>query len=222
MKTKEYPEHSLRVVDVGCGNGYTLSVLKNIFPQHTYWGIEKNDALRQIAAEQLTPLSISVEKGDILEPLCDTFGKYDIVITQRVVINILDKEDQKKAIKNIKELVKTNGILIMMECFESGLNNLNSARNEFDFPPIAPSYHNLYLTEELVNNELSEFKLIEDDLPPYNFLSTHYYVTRVLHDLALQGKPFVRNSSFVTFLSSAIPGNIGDYSPIKLYISKIA
>lgn len=218
FKTNKCSRRCMRIADVGCGNGYTLSKIKEKYPQYKCMGIEKNDALRKIAEERLKPLGVDVESGDILEPMLDMFGKFDVVISQRVIINVLDKVDQKKAMENIKELVDENGILILMECFESGLSNLNSAREEYGFSKINPSYHNLYLTEELVKEELPEFELVVDGLPPHNFLSTHYYITRVLHDLTLQGKPFSRNSHFVSFLSEAIPGDIGDYSPIKLYV----
>jgi hypothetical protein len=52
---------------------------------------------------------------------------------------------------------------------------------------------------------------------PVNELSTHYFVSRVLHDLALSGRPFVRNSNFVRFMSAALPMGIGDYSPLRIY-----
>ena len=218
FKMKECPEQFIKIADVGCGNGYTLSEIKTKYPKHSYIGIEKNEALRKIAEERSNLQMVDIKKGDILAPMSDTFGKFDIVISQRVIINVLDQEDQRKAIRNIKELVNENGILVLLECFESGLLNLNSARGEYGFPRITPSYHNLYLTEELIKEELSEFELVVDGVPPHNFLSTHYYVSRVLHDLTLNGNSFIRNSHFVSFLSEAIPQNIGDYSPIKLYI----
>ncbi len=90
----------------------------------------------------------------------------------------------------------------MMECFEESLNNLNEARAEFGFPPIQPSFHNMYLTEDMLLTEADGFiRYREDGVEEENFLSSHYYVGRVLHDIALNGRPFVRNSHFLSFIT---------------------
>ncbi len=210
---------NITAVDVGCGNGYTLGVLADAFPGIKLVGLERNDDLRQIANKRLNAMSVHVLKGNIMEDMRTLIEQKDIVICQRVVINILEKEDQITTIHNIERLVAPGGILIMIECMTESLDKLNTAREEFDFPPIEPSYHNLYLREDMLPSKDDGFIKYEGSgVTGENFLSSHYYVSRVLHDIALQGKEFKRNSEFVKFMTSSLPDGIGDYSPIKFYV----
>jgi len=55
-----------------------------------------------------------------------------------------------------------------------------------------------------------------DKLQP-NFLSTHYFVSRVLDAHYKKGKAFKRNSHLVNFMSDALNQFSGDYSPLKLH-----
>ena len=218
---KKGKNKKLRIVDVGCGNGYTLSILKNNFSTFEFQGIEKNNELRAITNKRLKPLNINVYFGDVLDNLVETHGRSDIVICQRVLINLLNKEDQIKSIKNVSELVKNGGIIILIECMAESLNHLNDARAEFGLSVILPSYHNLYMNYDMLpscKNGFEPFKSLE--IPKENFLSSHYYITRVLHDILLQGRPFIRNSQFVKFFSQALPKEIGDYSPLKFFVFK--
>lgn len=218
--SSESNKKSVSIIDVGCGNGYTLSEIRNNSNEVILEGLEKNDSLREIAKKRLEGIA-TVRGGDILNPMAETIGKKDVVISQRVIINLLDKDDQRKAIRNICELVSVGGIFIMMECFEEALRNLNEARTEFGFANIKPSFHNMYLTEDMLPNEKDGFvRYKSDGIAEENFLSSHYYVGRVLHDIVLQGRPFERNSHFLNFMTKCIPEGVGDYSPIRFYVFK--
>ena len=48
-------------------------------------------------------------------------NKFDLIICQRVLINLLNKNDQKKALRNLIEIVKTGGTLLFIETFKSGI-----------------------------------------------------------------------------------------------------
>ena len=53
-----------------------------------------------------------------------------------------------------------------------------------------------------------------------NVLSTHYFISRILHDLALSANDanFTRNSMFVNFFDQALPAGIGNFSPWKCLV----
>jgi SAM-dependent methyltransferase len=215
-KTREQPA---LIMDVGCGNGYTLEVLSQRIPDQTYLWIEKTDELRSLAVSRFEGSeNVRIYAGDIRD---NDFSKgecADILICQRVLINLLDEEDQKVALDNLLNAVNLGGMLVFIEAFSTSLATLNVAREEFDIPAMNPAHHNLYLGDGFFDNPgLSPYPA-DEDLAPSNFLSTHYFVTRVLHPIFLQERPFKRNSEFVKFFTGALKENVGDYAPLKLFV----
>ena len=55
-----------------------------------------------------------------------------------------------------------------------------------------------------------------------NYLSTHYFVSRVVHELVRPRDGSIRNTEFVKFLDSALPPAIGDYAPLRFLVFKKA
>jgi SAM-dependent methyltransferase len=213
------------ILDVGCGNGYTLQVLLNRHSQHRYVGVERSDSLRHLAESRFTGSeNVVIRSGDVRDEAFVPEGSVDILVCQRVIINLLDPEDQLLALNNVVKAVasprqgQSGGCLLFIEAFQSSLLNLNKARSEFDLPPIPPAHHNLYLPDGFFQRpDLTPIRSGKD-LPPTNFLSTHYYSTRVLHALCTQSKSLKRNSEFVRFCSQALHPFAGDYSPLRLYM----
>ena len=211
------------IVDIGCGNGYTLEKIQIKYPKYNYFGIEKSDDLRALASSRFKGNDkVKILEGDIRDKDFAKGITADILICQRVIINLLDLEDQKNALNNIIDFVspRSNGVagnLLFIECFDSSLVRLNEARSEYDLAPVPPAHHNLYLPDNFF--QLARLKtFISESLVPPNFLSTHYYVTRVLHPMLTPGsKEFKRGSEFVRFFTEALNQNIGDYSPLKLF-----
>ena len=215
------------IMDAGCGNGYTLEVLSHKYPGHNYVGIEKSDELRSLVSSRFEGNNnVKILEGDIRERDFAKGIRADILICQRVLINLLEIEDQKHALNNIVNTVnspsvwRSGGTLLFSESFIGPLKRLNDARSEFDLPPIPPADHNLYLPDDFF--EMPQLKPLKTDglLTPPNFLSTHYYVTRVLHPIFTKNKPVKRNSEFTRFFSHALKQNAGDYSPLKLFMYK--
>ncbi len=213
---------SIVVADFGCGNGYTLGVLHQLDRRPKLIGYEYSPDLRKISEQRFDGKPVQIRPVDIRQSQTIGHEKIDIALCQRVIINLLDPEDQRVARDNIIRTVSPGGSLLFLECFSSGLSALNEARAEFDLPAISPAYHNLYLDDDFF--DVADIKKWANSsaLIHKNFLSTHYYVTRVLHPLALGSRSFQRNSPFTSFMSQALGQNIGDFSPIKACVfSKI-
>jgi hypothetical protein len=118
----------------------------------------------------------------------------------------------------LSNLLNLRVSLLFIEAFQSGLDCLNEARAEFDLSPIPPANHNLYLSDEFFSRrvDLQPFSDERGQVAP-NFLSTHYFVSRVFHPVILGNRQMKRNSHWVNFFSRALAPTIGDYSPVRAY-----
>ncbi len=208
----------IRIADIGCGNGYTLKCLADGVRGIHLTGIEKSEELRKLTLARFAESDGDVEilAGDVRDPGVGEGRQFDLVICQRVLINLLDLSDQRTALANIVGTVKPGGGLLFLESFEAPLARLNAARAEFDLPAIEPAHHNLYLPEDFFLRDDLELFEGQGSTIPANFLSTHYFVTRVLHPLVLGDRPFKKNSEFVSFFSDALAPATGDYAPLRL------
>lgn len=206
---------SLHVLDLGCGNGYTLGRLAlEARPQDTFCGIDFSPELLQIARARGLK-NCTLDRGDA-RALRFSEDEFDFVYTERCLINILDWKGQAQALRQIARVLKAGGTYLMIECFTDGLANNNKARAECGLDAIGPAYHNLYFDpEQLAATVAPLFDTVDDEaefpLPP-NFLSSHYFVSRVLYPALTKGE-VVRNSEVAKFFSFLPP--MGNYSPIQ-------
>lgn len=199
--------------DVGCGNGHLLETLRQEFPDLTLYGLEFHPDLCQLAQSRDIK-NCQVIHADMRDDL-SMYGQHDFIITERSVINLLDKAEQHAALKHIAKNLKPGGHYFLSESFEAPMHNINRARKEMGLTPdVKPSKHNLWL-EERDLEILSENGLIETIAPmPRNYLSTHFYITRVFHPVVLPGGGRAGAGEFQNFFNQALPAAVGDYSPI--------
>lgn len=215
LQARQTAKRRLSVCDMGCGNGYTLEVLTRHFPEQMFTGFEFTASLRELAKARFSRMAnVSILPGDIRR-LRGYDDRFDVVICQRVLINLLHRRDQYTALRHLIRLLRPGGFLLSIEAYVEPLENLNAARAEFGLAPLKMARHNLYLRSSVFDRERS-LEPVPDMAAP-NFLSSHFFVARLLHPVALgTDRPFIRNSHFVRFLSASLDGRaIGDYSPIK-------
>jgi ubiquinone/menaquinone biosynthesis C-methylase UbiE len=212
---------SLKVLDLGCGNGYTLSALSAAHPANHYYGTDASEALLAIATERgLADCEFKLADARALS-FSDNF--FDLVYTERCLINILDWEQQRLALDEIARVLTPGGHYLMIECFTDGLQNNNKARLECGLDEIDAAYHNKYFEKELFFDAITDrYSVVGpnesgDELPPpaANFLSSHYFIARVLHPLVSRGTA-IKNTEFVKFFSFLAPA--GNFSPIQAFL----
>lgn len=202
------------VCDVGCGNGYTLHRISERLPNTSRTGVEFTPELHAIAEQRFCDDDQTrVVLGDVRQPL-PNIRDVDVLICQRVLINLLDSTDQTRALGHLTAAVRPHGHLIFIEAFRSGLASLNEARGELGLSPLPPAYHNLYLEDDFFDAQ-TDLQPVEISDCPVNFLSNHYYVSRVFHAHLTPDIPLVRNSHFVNFFSNALREPVGNYSPLR-------
>jgi ubiquinone/menaquinone biosynthesis C-methylase UbiE len=213
----------LRVLDAGCGNGYTLGLLAEDRTPLELFGLEFTNDLLAIARERNLEGCV-LDQGDIRQTRYeDAF--FDVVYTERCLINLLDYQEQLKAVREIARILKPSGYYLMLECFTDGLENNNKARREMGLQQIDPAYHNLYFEKETLFRDIRQVFRVVDPAEvdaeegstaiPSNFLSSHYFVARILHPLITKGE-WVPNTEFVKFFSFLPP--VGNYGPLQAFV----
>jgi len=96
------------VLDLGCGNGRSLEILKE--KKIDYFGLDVSKKLIEIAKKKYPQNRFEV--GDILKlPYPDNF--FDKVLAIRILHHIPSKEFQLQALQEIKRILKPGGLLIL-------------------------------------------------------------------------------------------------------------
>lgn len=160
----------IRILEIGCGIGETarrLSLLAG--------SLDAIDASPEMINQALKLGSYGVRfaVGDVLNPPA---GPYDVIYTQRCLINLPTWELQKQAIDAIADRLVPGGRFLMCEHSLSGLFALNAERSKRRLPVINEPWHNRYLTD----GELSGVTSLTL-LRCVPFSAAYYFQSRVLN-----------------------------------------
>lgn len=218
--TAVLPAPDASVLEVGCGNGYLLQVLRERFPDVGLVGTDYSPDMVALAARRQIP-RCEVSQGDVRR-LDFEDGSFDAVVSERCLINLLQEDDQRAAINELHRVLKPGGHLVLLEAFTDGLANLNRAREELGLPPNQVPPFNRWFDKGWfvhITAALFEERGTVPGVPPRTFLSTHYFISRVLY-AAVTKREVLYNTEFVRFFRFLPPQ--GDYSPIQLFLLRKA
>lgn len=212
-----------RLLDVGCGDGYSTLKLAQEFPDLTFFGIDYSENMVKSACVRLEShpglrSRIEFMVGDVNE-LVKVLGDsaYDITLSDRCLINLDSVESQFHALAQIAEHTKPGGYYIAIENFMEGHENMNKARSTVGLPEIPVRWHNLYFKElEFARCAESFFEgIIFKD-----FSSSYYFATRVIYSAMCQMRG--ENPDYnheIHQLSIRLPW-IGQFSPIRMAVMR--
>ncbi len=153
-----------RVLDLGCGNGYTSAFLARM-SRAEIWGLEYSQRLiaqTKPFLESSPRRSLRFVGGDAVAlPLRS--GTFDVVITCRVLMNIPSFGQQMEAADEIHRVLRRRGLYLCIEETEEGLEALNSVRTgRWGIQPVPPCYRNCLLRErEFCCAMEDKFKLVK-------------------------------------------------------------
>lgn len=99
------------VLDVGCGDGRLLTILKNRFAE--YVGVESSLELAKITSDKINVKSGRVLIGDLLNLNKIVTEKFDWVFCIAVLHHIPSSRLQIKALEQLKERLNDNGRVVL-------------------------------------------------------------------------------------------------------------
>ena len=188
-------ERSLKVesvLEVGCGNGFNLRALNTKFPQLKYTGVDFiPEMISSAKAAQISTKMPDIEYyvGDILnldenEHLREF---YDIVFTDRCVINLPTQDLQMKGLQQLAKKISMGGYIILIENFVSTYDLQNRCRELIGLSPRIPDSYNKFLSDETMQKFANSCQLTLHSVK--DFASLHDLLLYVLLAKLNDGKP---------------------------------
>lgn len=212
-----YVKDGMRVLDAGCGNGVTALELARRFDVEIT-AIDSSEKMVCAAIDRWHTMAAGLRRrvmfytGDVLNLnwlRIDT--RFDLIYTERTLINIPKQEDREKAVVGLCNLLKPGGLYVMCENSQDGLDRLNKMRAGVDLPEIVPPWHNHYLTDKDIGGFMDPaYDHFLDGTDDYS--STYYFLSRVVNAaLAAQAGEEPKYDSEINRLALRLPpiGDVG-------------
>jgi ubiquinone/menaquinone biosynthesis C-methylase UbiE len=177
----------LAVLDVGCGTGYSTLTHASRW-KSAFTGIdfvpEMIEAARSATGRFALRGSVQFAVGDVTQlELADR--SMDVVISQRCLLNLPNREAQWTAMEEVARVLRPGGRYLMMEGSLHGLRKLNEARTSFGLEPIPEAegtynwFSNKFEDEEMLARARSIFSKV---IGVQRF-GMYYFISRVIHPL---------------------------------------
>lgn len=218
MAIKKYIQNGMCILDVGCGNGITAIEITREFDVNLLgidYAEEMLESARKLATQEALRGKIQFQVGDVRSLAELESIKFDLIYTERVIINLPDWPAQKKAITDICKLLAVGGAYLMLENSQDGLDNINSLRKQIDLTTITPPWHNRYLRDiELSQLHIKDVLLEKKDY----YSSTYYFLSRVVNAwIAAQEGKEPEYNAMVNQLALLLP-SIGELGQGRIWI----
>ncbi|MCL5407130.1 MAG: class I SAM-dependent methyltransferase [Patescibacteria group bacterium] len=174
-----------RILDLGCGNGYTLLRLAEKIKGDLI-GVDFSSEMIQGANQLLKKNRQKLKSqpkffegdGTTFSPLG---GKIDTIISERFLLNLPNKRSQYETIENIHRLLRSRGFYLMIEGSKDGLRKLNKLRESVGLEPILDrDKHNLS-SRKFNDNELFEFLKKYFTIMEVKTFDLYYLIGRLIY-----------------------------------------
>tara|TARA_B100001057_G_scaffold497199_1_gene600708 strand:+ start:1138 stop:1833 length:696 start_codon:yes stop_codon:yes gene_type:complete len=217
---KKYLSDDLKVLEIGCGNGITAIELARSFSLDIL-SVDYSSKMIENAKILLKNETYGNLKGNIkfevldIRNLTKITQKYDMVISERVLINLDTYKEQIKTINTIGSILKPKGKFIMCESSKKGLDLINNERSKFQLDLIEMPWHNNYIDDDKLERDFNKINL---NLKSINhFSSTYYFLSRIVYaHYANQNNLKIDYESDINKMSSKLP-SLGKFSQTKIW-----
>lgn len=153
--------HAGRVLDAGCGLGTTLRAVLDATHARGV-GCDFSPAMLARARAQHGEGAlwgggrVSWREHDLLTSIPETWGRFDVIYTQRALINLPSWAVQRQAIHHLADALAPGGRLILLENSGAALARLNRLRAAVGLEDITVPWHNVYVGEINMADALCE------------------------------------------------------------------
>jgi SAM-dependent methyltransferase len=231
LRTIGATERRLDILEVGCGNCHNLVALAELFPQAVLTGVDYVPEMITAAMEHLknlprdTTSRIRLHVADVLDlsAMEGLSSQYDVVFTDRCLINLNTVQKQIAAIDQLRHRLGPAGSLILIENCLQTYEVQNDCREILGLHRRVPERFNLFLDETVI---LPHLRQLFRDVEIEDFISLHDLVLYVLTPLLCDGKvdhshPLVDAAKRLNIaMSQSHPSAFGAFGQNRLYHCK--
>lgn len=177
----------LRVLDVGCGTGYS-TLCHAARWKSDFTGIDFVPEMVKSARAMVGEFSLSgkvhFDEGDVTK-LAYPDASFDVVISQRCLLNLPNREAQWTALKEVARVLRPGGRYLMLEGTLQGLNSLNELRLSFglDAIPEAEGANNWFSNKFDEEEMLEVSRQVFSEYIGVQRFGMYYFISRVIHPL---------------------------------------
>lgn len=228
QKTGLHKKRGVEILEVGCGNGYNCFALSELLPDFKFTGLDYISEMVKNAdkVKKRFPKKyprIIFHTGDILdlEKNKNLKNVYDIVFTDRCLINLNSKNLQLAGINNILRKLNRGGYFIMLENSIQNYARQNEVRKLLGLTARKPVEYNLFIDENAIMPQIKKIaKLISID----DFGSLHDIVSYILIPLINRGAvdynhPLLKAAAdFSMALSTDYDNRFGSFGQNRLFL----
>jgi SAM-dependent methyltransferase len=218
------------VLEVGCGNGINCVNLAARFPGLRFHGIDIVEGMVESARLNAGKCGVgdrvTFSVGDALEP-ANTAGVesgYDLVFTDRCIINLNTTALQIQATGAMARLLRPGGHLVMIENSAETHARQNDLREMLGLERRRVAEFNLFFDEAAIRAALPGLELELVDVE--DFGSLHDLVLYVLLPATNGGEidytnPLVAKAAELNAkISAAFPGSLGAFGQNRMYVCR--
>ena len=218
------PSSPASILEVGCGNGQNIVALAKIFQERAFdWtGIdyvpEMVDAARKNAHAAGLSRGVRFQVGDVFElDATDSIApQYQIVFTDRLLINADTVERQKCAIDILARRVDAGGALILIENSRQTKDAQNDLREAVGLARRADAPFNLFLDDDVILPHLRALFGVVDvqDFGGLHDILLYVLLPHAMGDEFHYDHPLMQS---VADLCSRVPIDCGPFGQNRLY-----
>ena len=152
----------LKILELGCGNGINLVNINKLHPHFKLYGIDYSHEMIKYAKKKNKNINFFL--GDVSKK--ETYmnlPKFDIIFTNRCLINLKSEKKINDVINNSKNFLKKGGYYIFLENFINGHSNKNKLRIMLNLKPRKIAKFNKFIDMTKFSKFLKKnFKIYEN------------------------------------------------------------
>ena len=145
----------IKMLDAGCGEGEGTLVYSSI-PGIVVHAVDFSETRLKKAEERLNVRpNVVLKQVDFLGSYT-LANDYDVIVSQRFLINLMEWSLQQQVLLNLMAMLKPGGRLLMLEGSKQGVDSLNEFRTALGLDPIPIKWHNLFFDDSALTDFMQE------------------------------------------------------------------